>query len=541
MSTALPPPDDRRAAKLTNFYKAVLSGKQSVQTGQNGKLFIESICAQPDPPTSIYDIMSSQHGLASLQASMRIDLSPIFFNGHATDLLRYLQAPALKGISRGDFLRQILGRIVKPPFFWDAFVDAYRDGLLREPATQSFAWLLAELLRFPAEQSIEYHALAHDLTRRNLLLSSPAFEVRKLGQMIKHLLSISDSAPPLDDDDDDDGGGPGGRHDNDHVDFRQISVLPTADELTSTEPPYLLTASALEDLARGRPRVAAHLEHQFRLLREDMLADLREELQIVLGFKKGRHRGLVIRNLTLLDMDCGTSAKRHPWAMVFRCKTDIPGFPQGSNKKRQAYLVGNRHLFKHQSVTCLIVDGTVVAFPTINRKEDLLATQPPTLVLQFVDKAATADTLLRLKMAKMISLVQIDTAIFSYAPVLKRLQDTNELPLLDDLLSWDSSSQMPSASAQPLHTIRKIEAHPGVDLKDLLGVTKSVELDPSQTASLVSGLAQEVSVIQGPPGMNEIDPDSRKKLDLVPHRRSDQVRASLLPERSSSLFSTCRR
>lgn len=35
-------------------------------------------------------------------------------------------------------------------------------------------------------------------------------------------------------------------------------------------------------------RIAAHLENQFRLLREDMLSELRDDIQIARGQKKGR-------------------------------------------------------------------------------------------------------------------------------------------------------------------------------------------------------------------------------------------------------------
>jgi len=82
----------------------------------------------------------------------------------------------------------------------------------------------------------------------------------------------------------------------------------------------------------------------------------------------------------------------------------------------------NRNLFKHQSVACLLADRKVVAFPTINRNADLLAEQPPIVTLQLPSEAGTANALLRLKKAKSISLVQIDTAVFAFAPVLRRLQ-----------------------------------------------------------------------------------------------------------------------
>ena len=202
---------------------------------------------------------------------MRFNVSSNFLNGPAIELLRYLQAPALKIICGGDLLRELILCIVKPPIFWNHFVKSFNDGTLQESAIQSFAWLLVELLSLPAEKSLEYHDLAQDLTAREPLLSSPHFEIRTLGQKIKHILSTLDSAAPANGE-----LGPGGRHDNDFVDFRQISILPTADELTSAEPPFLLVAEAVEDPNRVCSRPAVHLDNQFRLLREDMLREIRE-------------------------------------------------------------------------------------------------------------------------------------------------------------------------------------------------------------------------------------------------------------------------
>ena len=499
MSTSLSHSENPRGALLANYYRGVLSGKHTLQTPQNGNLFIEAVCSQADPPTCVHEIISSQNGLPSMQACMRFNISSTFLNGPATELLRYLQTPALKTICGGDLLGQVILHIVRPPIFWNVFVRAYRDGSLQEVATQSFAWLLVELLSLPSEQALEYHDLAQDLTARELLLSSPHFEVRTMGQKIKHILSTINSATPVDGE-----CGPGGRHDNDLVDFRQISILPTADELTSAEPPFLLVAEAVEDPDRGSSRLAVHLDNQFRLLREDMLGEIREEIQIVLGLKKGHHKGLVIDDLVPVDIDCGVPTRRQAWGMQFLCKSDIPRLFKGKPKDRKAHLMENRNLFKHQSVACLLADRKVVAFPTINRNADLLAEQPPIVTLQFQSEAGTANALLRLKTAKRISLVQIDTAVFAFAPVLRRLQEAKELPLLDELLSSSSPNSTPQSPSQPLDVVRKIKADPLGDLKHLLQTASSVRLDASQIASLLSGLTQSVSLIQGPPGKNQV-------------------------------------
>lgn len=67
------------------------------------------------------------------------------------------------------------------------------------------------------------------------------------------------------------GGAPGGRHDNDHVGFRSISVCPTADEVNSLDPPALPSVQL--------PGEDGLLERHFRLLREDMVSSLRESIK----------------------------------------------------------------------------------------------------------------------------------------------------------------------------------------------------------------------------------------------------------------------
>ena len=67
------------------------------------------------------------------------------------------------------------------------------------------------------------------------------------------------------------GGAPGGRHDNDHQDFRSISLCPSAGEVNTDAPPAL---------PRGvLPGEDGLLERQFRLLREDMVSSLKESLK----------------------------------------------------------------------------------------------------------------------------------------------------------------------------------------------------------------------------------------------------------------------
>lgn len=114
-----------REAKLARFFDSVVRGAQPLKTVQNGKLFIEALCVQPDPPTCVDKIVSSTAGMSAIQTAMRFDDTADFQNGPATSLLRYMQSPALKTIHAGKYLHLIILNLVEPPFFWNSFVFVF--------------------------------------------------------------------------------------------------------------------------------------------------------------------------------------------------------------------------------------------------------------------------------------------------------------------------------------------------------------------------------------------------------------------------------
>ena len=458
-------------------------------------MFIEALCDQPDPPTCIEKVISSPEGLPAVQTCLRFNASASFHNGPATNLLRYIQDSELSIVLGGDYIHRVVSHIVKPPIFWNGFLQSFRAGLLEPAAQECFGWLLYELIRLAHEDVGPYLAIAEDPTIQAMLLDSPSFEIRTMGQKIKHVISGL-KAPDLDPTEQ----GPGGRHDNDFADFREVAIHPTADEIRSVEPPFLRLAEVLEDPAYEDKRLAIHLDNQFRLLREDLLKEMRDELRIVSGESKGRRRGMIVEGLILLDVDCGEPKKRLPWGLRLQCILDLPQLAKVKDKERKDYLLKNLGMFKHQSLGCLIVDDEIVAFPTIHRDVDQLARKPPVITLHFRGMASTSKSLLKLKTARNMKLVQIDTAVFAYEPVLRGLQEIRDLSLADELLLWSPESIPFQPPHAPLPLITRLETDPSQDIQDVLETSKSIRLDEAQMNSLLAGLKQRVSLIQGPPG-----------------------------------------
>jgi hypothetical protein len=490
--------NDHRSARLNKLLDTVLKGKTNLDTPGRCKQFIEAICVQPDPPLCIENLIQSSCGISSIQAAIRADVTITGINEHAVNLLLYIQAPAVKTISNGDVLAKILGAIVEASSFWLAFIDAFKERKLEEAGQTCFAWVLFHLIRIPSDTASPHLTLAQEV--QPLLLGSPYLEVRVLGQKIKNTISVLSSSPSTTLTQDDIT--PGGRHDNDFAEFREIAILPTADELASSEPPFLRPSSALDDPCTEESRQAIYLDNQFRLLREDMIYEMREELQILLGHQKGKkHRGLVVEGLYLCGCDLGTSDRCKKWSLVFQCNNQFRDLSKVKPAKRKDWLKEHPRFLKHQSLTSLIVDGKVLAFPTIRRDEDLLLMSKPQIVLELEGEMAMQNLLLRIKSAEQIKLIQIDVAVFAYEPILNALKSMKVLPLSHELLFWKEGSA-PGNLTLPdklRSAVVRIKNWPGTDVGKWLGM-KTIILDPAQERSLLSGLTQEVSIIQGPPG-----------------------------------------
>jgi hypothetical protein len=487
--------DDFRVTRLSAFFNKVLYGQRKLYTARDGKLFIEAICVQPDPATCAHKLLSTPSGLSALQESVRFDTSVTFLNEDAVPLLHYLQTPSLKAIGSGSVLAQLLLSMVEPPFFWEALTKSFTGGHLNPNASQAFAWLLLQLVSLPGKASSPYLAVADSSNILDRILKSPDGETRNLGQKIKHALPLDASELHNDAE-----AKPGGRHDNDHADHRDISIMPTADELLSKDRPFFRTADFIDDPKIVSSRYSIHLDNQFRLLREDMLGEIRDELKILTGTKVGRHKGIVLDGLSLAGVEMGTDRKRLPWGVVLKCKEELPPLKKIQRDRRIQFLRDNRHILKQGNMACLLIDAEAVAFPTIHRDEEELTNTPAAITIQFVDDSTLAYALSKMKTTENVKLVQLDAAIFAFEPFLRRLQEMNALQLADELPHWETGKDIQGPSFQPARVIRALESRSGKDLKDLLRIKKSVIPDDSQMKSLCACLLQRVSLVQGPPG-----------------------------------------
>jgi hypothetical protein len=514
---------DRRAGRLVAVFREVLEGKRQVNSPTDAKQFIEAIQAQQPPSVCIEKIISSPAGLNALRTAVRADLSPLFVLSNTFKFLNYLADPSIKALANGEFLQRILGVITKPPTLWQCLMGMYAARDIPQTELRQFAWLVLEVISVP---SMDFVADAKAVMQSDILMNSSSFEARELGYKIRKVLQIKSSAVPLRLSD---GSSPGGRHDNDHTDFRDTAIYPTTDEVLSTAEPYYLTVDEVFATDQST-RVGVHLDNQFRLLREDMLAELREDLQIAMGKKSSKRKPLVLGGFDPIALYFGDESRGKPskrCCLKLRCFSGLSRLKYNlkSEEQRRKFLKETPSFLKHQAFGVMFRGTDILGFAFVEREIDLLCQEPPVVLLQFTDSDALCKSLMALKKPTDIKFAIVDTPVFAYEPVLTGLKKIADLPLQEHLLGFESERVAiePAPAIQnlieQLQSLKKNKdrlfclpnpkrrlAGDDLSVHELdapasgSGATKSVMLDDSQLKSLINALRDSVTLIQGPPG-----------------------------------------
>ncbi|KAK6496366.1 hypothetical protein TWF481_002391 [Arthrobotrys musiformis] len=480
-----------RLTRLTKFFNATIHGHRQLGSAADGNRFLESLCAQEDVTKCVESVVAATGGINAIAKSFRFSRDSVFLNEQAASVLLRLADPSLKQLYAGEFLIRILEAIVEPPTFWNTLVEAHQAQSLNDRATHAFAWLLLEILSCRSPEGLpDVRDVADRVTENESLINGSLLEIRGLGQKIKHLLSSTSSNGAEE--------GPGGRHDNDFVDYRKVKLLPTPDEFASRERPFYRRADFVESVD-DPSKDLVHLDNQFRLLREDFLGELRDDFHIAIGQKKGKRR-FILEGLVFNGVDCGIIKRRKPCCVKLRCNDHIPQLKGLNVAARKYYLRENKKFLKHDSFGCLINGDEIVAFANVDRDEDLLAQEKPVIVLRIEDEQSFNKALYMSKTSNELKFVQVDTAFFAYCPILKRLQSMKEIPLQEQLLGLGPGSNEVLSGIGPTSVVNSIRANLENDLQSILGTKKSVKLDIAQAESLLTGLTKKVSLIQGPPG-----------------------------------------
>ncbi|KAL4944390.1 hypothetical protein BDV06DRAFT_233392 [Aspergillus oleicola] len=484
-----------RADRLAKFFDQVLKGNRPVTTVDSFTRFLEAILERDDHVACVEHIFASPPARNAIHAGIRFNVKPDFLNTHTAAFLQYLSDPSVKALCNGHVLQDILELIAEPRTVWNAFIQAFQAGRLTETAMQAFAWFLTELLTHPLIPQSDVVSDAQTVVDNGSLLRAKSPDTRAYGHKLVQMLNLKKSNAVIQDSD----FMPGGRHNNDHADFREIAIYPTYDEFRSTQKPFYRRAEEIQELPM-EARPAAYLDNQFRLLREDMLTEIREEIQNATGTtKKKRRTASMFNGLSLEGVFHETDTRGYPCALAISCLQGLEVLTKLDRDARKKFLKTNFSYLRHQSFGCLLRGQEIISFATIDRQIDYLLDDPPKIVLRVVGDEALRKTLSYFKLHDDITFLLVDASVFAYEPILRRLQSKVDLPLADELLGHQRGGEVSRAQTIPSRMIESLSDN-SITLKEVLDSEKPVNLDPFQMDSLVSGLNQRVSLIQGPPG-----------------------------------------
>lgn len=231
-----------------------------------------------------------------------------------------------------------------------------------------------------------------------------------------------------------------------------------------------------------------------------MLSEIREELRLTGGKKKKRRTATLLQGLFLEQVFHGTDKRRSPCGLVISCLQGLEALTSRNKDERKTLLKSDRGYLRHQSFGCLLRGQEILSFATIDRQVDYLLEDPPCITLRVIGDEAVRKTLSYFKLYKDIQFLLVDAPVFAYEPILKRLKEKVDLPLASELLLYESGSTVSHSRTLPLALADTLDDE-HTELQDILQTEKPIVLDPSQRESLVSGLTQSVSLIQGPPGI----------------------------------------
>lgn len=486
-----------RADRLTRFLSSCLSGSRKIQSMNDARLFFEAVRAQSSPCSCVERLIASKNGLEALRISIRMDLSPAFINSQTLPFLMYFFDQELKLLADGRLLQQILLVVAQPLTLWNVFVSIAMSNALEGPGLRTFAWLCYELISLPKSAGIDVTTDVAAVTHGRRFLDAPCPDTRGLAYKIEHVLQLRNSPAGVYEQ----SYAPGGRHDNDFEDFRNISIYPTIDEFLSVEMPFYRPAKEVFDTDLTR-RFATHLDNLYRLTREDLLGELRSDWKNAHVHKRKRMTALNLVGLRAEYLDLGDANRRRKCSLAVSCKSGLENIQRLSSERRKAWLSNNRNFLRHHAFGALYLGDEIFGFAFVHRDMNSLLLSTPVVILQFTDRKAFERALLVVKASPDAMFTLIDTPVFAYEPVLDRLKNMTELPLEANLLDPGRIEENidPDIDMKSFTDLQVAPTGEGMVTVSSGHVRKDFRLDQTQVQCLRNALTSRSSVIQGPPG-----------------------------------------
>jgi replication-associated recombination protein RarA len=485
---------------LRKFFDSVVkSGEPFKDRVGDPRKFLEAAMSFEDSHDMLYLLVStSNNGKKQLKRAISGDASPSFLNDAVGPFLKLLcSEEMILGTARGP-IEQLFDAVYETVGFLQNLRKLIEEpDKIRDPTP--FAQLIINVAtrKSKARDDNDVRGIADALAERELPITQ---SLRVLLDDGPSALGDSSTEDRLD--------LPGDRHDNDYKCFRDVRVLPTMDEVLCERHPYLpqpqsmsdaRAAASVGDTNSVSSGVATLLDRQFRLLREDFIAPLREELQQLTNAQAGRGRPsrFTFRGVKFIGADSGgDDNKLNPCVIVsFELPQDHGARRCRSKKERIAFWDDHRSILADGALCVLCIRDQPVCFATIVRRiPELLAKNEPEIGLTSgaCGNAREEDLSHMLsycgsdKSEIKAALVQVSTGLFQYTPVLRCLQRMDTIPLVEELVM-----NQPSRETNYLPNLEDAYR----ELED-----PRFHYDDHQYKAMRLALRNRVSITQGPPG-----------------------------------------
>eukprot|EP01041_Mallomonas_annulata_P012980 gene12980-27397_t len=353
------------------------------------------------------------------------------------------------------------------------------------------------------------------------------------------------------------------QHDNDFIDYRKVSIVPTASEINSGISVCCSIASSASNLNthadKEKWNEASLLDRQFRLLREDMVAPMREEIQKELKVVKHNRKRMYdspfgIRAV-LTPIPCVLIKVSMPIAIRNRIKT------MTTHVCERFFEEAGHRILSRESLVAFITNNQVVNIGVIVRritKDEFIAQDGYFCVgvSFFGDSLINAISMMGKKQKRHKGLpnfipmadvmFQATTSYFSYEPVLRCLQGMSEIPFAEEIVKGQNPLPIEIEEIEEEEYVKPVSTqsfslygpststyasrtrsgspqrsrypdyeddddydydyddyHPREDPMNFHlpeDIRQLLENDSSQLRAVEMSLTQRVSLIQGPPG-----------------------------------------
>ncbi|KPM34618.1 hypothetical protein AK830_g11960 [Neonectria ditissima] len=452
-------PSAPRASKLISLFRAFAKERQ-VNNASDARQFLnacDAFCKEQTPIKCVEIIISSQNGLKALEAAVRAHLDPVFISSTALPFVGHLSNPGVEALNNGRFLQQLLLAILEPRSFWAALLSAYHDDKLNGVSLESFAWLCLQIVTIQEPRLSEHVLDVKGLMKEKSLIKSPSHQVRTIAYRIEKLIKVFAPVAVVGN-----AASPGGRHDNDFENFRNISIYPTTDELLCTEAPFLERLDDVFDKPM-ETRAQVYRDWLYRLSREDMLSELREDLHVAMGQKKERRKPTSLGQLTLISVDYGPDQRPEPFALEMTCGSGLFPPKVTSLAAMKKILGKSKSSSQRDRMGALCCGSDVVAFGSLVRDPIMMLEKLPVVRIKFKDADGVKRALTALLGSKRedLKFCVVDTAMFAYEPILQRLKDIGEIPLETEIIDPKEHSKKAKMPKRLDQGLRLVQGPPG--------------------------------------------------------------------------------